>query len=157
MHFGLLRPRRFFDAFVVGRLEKAAAVAVGTAGAGDGDGALSALWLLRAGDDAAIDEQLRHSKASPLLFHSLSWWRNRGRILVTVNCGGAWVQLLRFAAEMFYRIVFDWVKGSSDIKDLVLYQGIIGLFYPYVYLMELYLLRSSLVIYKKINSIVFFT
>lgn len=49
MHLGLLSPRRFFDAFVVGRLEKAAAVAVGTAGAGDGDGdgdgdgALSAL------------------------------------------------------------------------------------------------------------------
>lgn len=70
MHLGLLSPRRFFDAFVVGRLEKAAAaVAVGTAGAGAGDGALSAL-LLRAGDDAAIDEQFRHSKTSPLLSHS---------------------------------------------------------------------------------------
>lgn len=65
MHLGLLSPRRFFDAFVVGRLDKATAVEVGTVGAdaGAGDGALSALWLLRAGDDAAIDEQLTHSRA----------------------------------------------------------------------------------------------
>lgn len=65
MHLGLLSPRRFFDAFVVGRLDKAAAVVVvlteGTfavAGDGDGDAALSALWLLRAGDDAAIGRLL---------------------------------------------------------------------------------------------------